>query len=122
MVYIGAYLEKDRALIALLLVVSPHMLFYGRYVRNESYTAWVGFQCMPSSYIETGGKRYLMSRWQQSSHLQQKRLLSSMCAPCSFGYLFCDPHYKNPGRKIMAFGAFIASSWQNIFPGKASNQ
>ncbi len=56
------YLGKWGALIAgLLLVISPYMLYYGRYVRNESF---VGFSGMVMLYallrhLEVGGKKYL---------------------------------------------------------------
>jgi len=61
--YWRRYLGKTGALITgLLLIVSPYMLFYGRYVRNESYTGLAGLLLLYSilRYLDTGGKRYLM--------------------------------------------------------------
>ena len=56
------YLGKWGALVAgLLLVISPYMLFYGRYVRNESYTGVAGLLMLYGilRYLEKGDKRYL---------------------------------------------------------------
>jgi predicted membrane-bound mannosyltransferase/DNA-binding beta-propeller fold protein YncE len=60
--YWRRYLGKWGALIAgLLLVISPYMLYYGRYVRNESYTGLAGLLLLYSilRYLENGEKRYL---------------------------------------------------------------
>jgi predicted membrane-bound mannosyltransferase/DNA-binding beta-propeller fold protein YncE len=60
--YWRRYLGKWGALIAgILLVVSPYMLYYGRYVRNESYTGLAGILLLYSilRYLESGEKRYL---------------------------------------------------------------
>jgi predicted membrane-bound mannosyltransferase/DNA-binding beta-propeller fold protein YncE len=60
--YWRRYLGKWGMLIAgLLLVVSPYMLYYGRYVRNESYTGLAGLLLLYSilRYLESGEKRYL---------------------------------------------------------------
>jgi predicted membrane-bound mannosyltransferase len=60
--YWRRYLGKWGALITgLLLVVSPYMLYYGRYVRNESYTGLAGLLFLYSilRYLESGEKRYL---------------------------------------------------------------
>jgi len=60
--YWRRYLGKWGAMIAgLLLVVSPYMLYYGRYVRNESYTGLAGLLLLYSilRYLENGEKRYL---------------------------------------------------------------
>jgi predicted membrane-bound mannosyltransferase/DNA-binding beta-propeller fold protein YncE len=60
--YWRRHLGKWGALIAgFLLVISPYMLYYGRYVRNESF---VGFSGMVMLYailrhLEVGGKKYL---------------------------------------------------------------
>lgn len=60
--YWRRYLGKWGALITgFLLVISPYMLYYGRYVRNESF---VGFSGMVMLYavlrhLEVGGKKYL---------------------------------------------------------------
>jgi predicted membrane-bound mannosyltransferase/DNA-binding beta-propeller fold protein YncE len=56
------YLGRWGALItALLIVVSPYMLYYGRYVRNESYTGVAGLVMLYGilRYLEKGEKRYL---------------------------------------------------------------
>ena len=56
------YLGKWGALIAgFMLVVSPYMLYYGRYVRNESYTGVAGLIMLYGilRYLEKGEKRYL---------------------------------------------------------------
>lgn len=56
------YLGKWGALAAsLMLVVSPYMLYYGRYVRNESFTGVAGFLLLYGilRYLEKGEKRYL---------------------------------------------------------------
>jgi uncharacterized protein (TIGR03663 family) len=44
--YWRRYLGKWGALIAgFLLVISPYMLYYGRYVRNESFAGFSGWSC-----------------------------------------------------------------------------
>src|SRR5512144_2089082 len=53
------YLGRWGALIAaLLIVVSPYMLYYGRYVRNESYTGVAGLTMLYGilRYLEKGEK------------------------------------------------------------------
>src|SRR5512138_3297182 len=60
--YWRRYLGKWGALIAgLLLVVSPYMLYYGRYVRNESYTGVAGLTMLYGilRYLEKGDKKYV---------------------------------------------------------------
>ena len=61
--YWRRYLGKWGALIAgLLLVISPYMLYYGRYVRNESFVAFSGIVMLYAMlrHFETGGKKYLL--------------------------------------------------------------
>lgn len=56
------YLGKWGTLAAgLMLVVSPYMLYYGRYVRNESFTGVAGLLLLYGilRYLEKGEKRYL---------------------------------------------------------------
>jgi predicted membrane-bound mannosyltransferase/DNA-binding beta-propeller fold protein YncE len=56
------YLGRTGALIAaLLMVVSPYMLYYGRYVRNESYAGLAGVLLLYAMlrYLESGKTRYL---------------------------------------------------------------
>lgn len=56
------YLGKWGALIAaIMIVISPYMLYYGRYVRNESYTGVAGLLLLYGilRYLEKGEKRYL---------------------------------------------------------------
>ncbi|HLA07278.1 MAG TPA: flippase activity-associated protein Agl23 [Anaerolineales bacterium] len=45
----------------LLMVISPYMLYYGRYVRNESYVGFSGILFLYTilRYIESGDKKYL---------------------------------------------------------------
>jgi len=60
--YWRRYLGKWGALSAgLLLVISPYMLYYGRYVRNESYAGFAGILLLYSilRYLENGEKRHL---------------------------------------------------------------
>ncbi len=60
--YWRKYLGKAGALIAgFLMLISPYMLFYGRYVRNEPYSAFAGMLMFFSvlRYLESGEKRYL---------------------------------------------------------------
>ncbi|HSL45612.1 MAG TPA: flippase activity-associated protein Agl23 [Anaerolineales bacterium] len=60
--YWRRYLGNWGALIAgLLLVVSPYVLYYGRYVRNESFTGLAGIVLLYGilRYLEAGEKRYL---------------------------------------------------------------
>ena len=55
------YLGRWGALAAgVMLVVSPYMLYYGRYVRNESYTGVAGLLMLYGilRYLEKGEKRY----------------------------------------------------------------
>jgi len=60
--YWRRYLGKAGALIAaLLMVISPYMLYYGRYVRNESFAGLSGILLLYAMlrYLEGGEKRYL---------------------------------------------------------------
>ncbi|MFN3492596.1 MAG: flippase activity-associated protein Agl23, partial [Anaerolineales bacterium] len=56
------YLGKWGALIAgFLLVISPYMLYYGRYVRNEAFVGFSGIVMLYAMlrHLEAGGKKYL---------------------------------------------------------------
>ncbi|MBC7877035.1 MAG: TIGR03663 family protein [Anaerolineales bacterium] len=56
------YLGNWGALIAaLLMVISPYMLYYGRYVRNESFVGFSGIVMLYAMlrHLEVGGKKYL---------------------------------------------------------------
>ncbi|MBI1856563.1 MAG: glycosyltransferase family 39 protein, partial [Chloroflexi bacterium] len=60
--YWRRYLGKAGALIAgFLMVISPYMLFYGRYARNEVYGSFSGVVMLyvMLRYLETGYKRYI---------------------------------------------------------------
>lgn len=60
--YWRRYLGKWGALIAgLLLVISPYMLYYGRYVRNESFVGFSGLVMLYAMlrHLEVGGRKYL---------------------------------------------------------------
>jgi len=60
--YWRRYLGKAGALIAaFLMVISPYMLYYGRYVRNESFAGLSGILMLFAilRYLEAGKKRYL---------------------------------------------------------------
>ncbi len=60
--YWRSYLGKAGAVIAgLLMVISPYMLYYSRYVRNESFVAFSGVVMLYATlrYLETGRHRYL---------------------------------------------------------------
>lgn len=60
--YWRRYLGKWGALITgVLLVISPYMLYYGRYVRNESFVAFSGIVMLYAMlrHFEEGGKKYL---------------------------------------------------------------
>lgn len=60
--YWRRYLGKWGALIAgILLVISPFMLYYGRYVRNESFVGFSGILMLYAvlRHLEVGGKKYL---------------------------------------------------------------
>jgi 4-amino-4-deoxy-L-arabinose transferase-like glycosyltransferase len=60
--YWRRYLGRAGALIAgFLLVISPYMLYYGRYVRNESFVGFSGIVMLyvMLRYLETGGKKYI---------------------------------------------------------------
>ncbi|NLG74078.1 MAG: TIGR03663 family protein [Chloroflexi bacterium] len=57
------YLGKAGALVgALLMVISPYMLYYGRYVRNEAFVALFGVIMLWTMlrYLESGAPRYLI--------------------------------------------------------------
>jgi len=57
------YLGKAGALVAaILLTISPYMLFYGRYVRNEAFVALFGVITLWAilRYLESGSSRYLL--------------------------------------------------------------
>jgi len=56
------YLGRIGALVAaVLMLISPYMLYYGRYVRNEAYVAFLGVVTIWAifRYLETGKARYL---------------------------------------------------------------
>ncbi len=56
------YLGKAGALIAaFLMVISPYMLYYGRYARNEAFAALFGVSMLYAilRYLESGHSRYL---------------------------------------------------------------
>jgi uncharacterized protein (TIGR03663 family) len=56
------YLGRIGAILAsIMMLISPYMLFYGRYVRNEAFVALFGVILLWAilRYIETGEKRYL---------------------------------------------------------------
>jgi len=56
------YLGKTGAIIAgFLMVISPYMLYYGRYVRNEAFAGFAGILLLFAilRYLENGNKRYL---------------------------------------------------------------
>ncbi len=56
------YLGRVGAILAsIMMLISPFMLFYGRYVRNEAFVALFGVILLWAilRYIETGQKRYL---------------------------------------------------------------
>jgi predicted membrane-bound mannosyltransferase/DNA-binding beta-propeller fold protein YncE len=60
--YWRRYLGKTGAIIAgFLMVVSPYMLYYGRYVRNEAFAGLSGILMLFAilRYLEKGEKRYL---------------------------------------------------------------
>src|SRR5688572_9030575 len=60
--YWRRYLGRTGAIIAaLLMVVSPFMLFYGRYVREDVYTGLSGLLMLYAilRYLESGGGKYL---------------------------------------------------------------
>jgi predicted membrane-bound mannosyltransferase/DNA-binding beta-propeller fold protein YncE len=60
--YWRRYLGKWGALITgFLLVISPYMLYYGRYVRNESFVGFSGIVMLYAvlRHLEVGGKKYL---------------------------------------------------------------
>ncbi len=61
--YWRRYLGKWGGLIAaFLLVISPYMLFYGRYVRNEAFVGFSGIVMLYAilRHLEVGGKKYLL--------------------------------------------------------------
>lgn len=61
--YWRRYLGKWGALITgVLLVISPYMLYYGRYVRNESFVGFSGILMLYAilRHLEVGGKKYLL--------------------------------------------------------------
>lgn len=60
--YWRRYLGRAGALLAgLMLVISPYFLYYGRYVRNETYAGFSGVLMLYAMlrYLESGEKRYL---------------------------------------------------------------
>jgi predicted membrane-bound mannosyltransferase/DNA-binding beta-propeller fold protein YncE len=61
--YWRRYLGKWGALISgFLLVISPYMLYYGRYVRNEAFVGLSGMIMLYAMlrHLEVGGKKYLL--------------------------------------------------------------
>jgi uncharacterized protein (TIGR03663 family) len=68
--YWRRYLGKWGALITgFLLVISPYMLYYGRYVRNESFVGFSGVLMLYAilRHLEVGGRKYL-SCWPLHLH------------------------------------------------------
>jgi len=60
--YWRRYLGKTGAIIAgFLMVISPYILYYGRYVRNEAFAGLAGILMLYAilRYLENGNKRYL---------------------------------------------------------------
>ena len=60
--YWRRYLGKAGALIAAgMMLISPYLLFYGRYVRNETYSGFAGLLMLWAvlSYLDKGEKRYI---------------------------------------------------------------
>ncbi len=60
--YWRRYLGKTGAILAaVMMVISPYMLFYGRYVRNESFVGFLGVLMLYAilRYLETKERRYL---------------------------------------------------------------
>jgi len=60
--YWRRYLGKTGAIVAgFLMVISPYMLYYGRYVRNESFAGFSGILMLYAilRYLEKGDRRYL---------------------------------------------------------------
>ena len=60
--YWRRYLGNWGALVAgIMMVLSPYMLYYGRYVRNESFAGFAGILLLYGilRYVETGARRYL---------------------------------------------------------------
>jgi len=60
--YWRSYLGKWGAIVAgLLMVISPYMLYYGRYVRNESFAGFAGILLLYAilRYLDSGEKKYL---------------------------------------------------------------
>ena len=60
--YWRRYLGKTGTLIAgFLMVISPYMLFYGRYVRNEAFAGFSGILMLyvVLRYLESGARKYL---------------------------------------------------------------
>ncbi len=60
--YWRRYLGRLGALLAaLMMTISPYMLFYGRYVRNEAFVAFYGILALYAvlRYLENGQPRYL---------------------------------------------------------------
>ncbi len=58
------YLGRAGALItALLLLISPFLIYYGRYARNEAFVAFFGVVTLWSvlRYLETGAAKYLLT-------------------------------------------------------------
>jgi uncharacterized protein (TIGR03663 family) len=57
------YLGKAGAMVAaVLFLISPYMLYYGRYVRNESFVAFFGVMTIWATlaYLDTGQFRYML--------------------------------------------------------------
>jgi uncharacterized protein (TIGR03663 family) len=56
--YLGAW---GMIVAAFMMVISPYMLYYGRYVRNESFVAFSGILLLYGilRYLESGANRYL---------------------------------------------------------------
>jgi predicted membrane-bound mannosyltransferase/DNA-binding beta-propeller fold protein YncE len=57
------YLGRAGAMVAaILFLISPYMLYYGRYVRNESFVALFGVMAIWATlaYLETGKLRYIL--------------------------------------------------------------
>lgn len=113
--YWRRYLGKAGALIAgFVMVVSPYMLYYGRYARNEVYGSFSGVVMLYAilRYLETGTKRYIyLVTAALTLHFVDKStaFIYSAQALLFLAIYFIVRITRQPWKEIGAYRAFLAA-------------
>lgn len=113
------YLGRSGALItSFLFVISPFMLYYGRYVRNEAYVIFFGIVAIWATlrYLDTGENKYLYYLTAATAfHFTAKETSFIYVAQTLvfLGFVFLNQLYKrkwkNPGQRNLFFILLVAA-------------